>query len=256
MGRRTNGDNHNKRPKFTASTKSLIATLVISVGSAGGLQACNSSVAAKGGEPDPNTNPNSNTSPLPSTLYQGPQGLEKYVLKFIEDAQAQGLDVVPELTNPGLEIRIASLDSYGSSVIGLCQTGGGVRRVTFDPDFWNQVSETQRELLAHHEFGHCMLFRGHRTTVLTSGVPASIMYPSIFSSSTYTNNYDYYQAELFGQALTRQSTGLAATDSGPFTEGDPVDRDIPTTHVCQPDEEDSGTEPPSEPSTPPAAEGV
>ena len=215
------------------NTKLVLAALVAS---AAGLPACYETNALTTGDvpstsgpaPDPGT-------PLPSTLYKGVAGMEPYVLKFIDDAKIQGVDVVPELTSPQLEIQIAKLDSYGSSVIGLCETGTNLRRVTFDPDFWNSVSETQRELLAHHELGHCMLYRPHRTTVLTSGAPASIMYPSIFASSTYLNNYDYYQQELFGQAASLEST----------------DRDTPTVHICEPTEIQ-----PSEPNTVPIAEGA
>jgi hypothetical protein len=123
----------------------------------------------------------------------------KYVQKFIDDAKAQGVDVVEDMSNPKLQIQIKSLDSYGSSVIGLCESGG-IRRVTFDPDFWNSVSETQKELLAHHEFGHCLLYRGHTTATLSSGAYGSIMYPIIMSSSTYLNNYDFYQKELFSSS--------------------------------------------------------
>jgi hypothetical protein len=133
------------------------------------------------------------------------------VLKFVDDAKAQGVDVIPDMDNPKLEIRIASLDAYGASVIGLCETASGRRRVTFDPDFWNRVSETQKELLAHHEFGHCVLYRGHRTTKLESGAYASIMYPTIMGSSTYTSNYAYYQEELFtygaSEPLSEGATG-------------------------------------------------
>jgi len=109
------------------------------------------------------------------------------------------------------------LSAYGSSVIGLCETGGGKRRVTFSTSFWNSVSETQRELLAHHELGHCVLYRGHRTTLLSNGAYASLMYPIIMGSSTYLNNYNYYQQELFSQA---------ASDEGG------VDPNVSTIHIC------------------------
>ena len=128
----------------------------------------------------------------------------------------QGVDVTADVSNPKLTIRIASLDSRGSSTIGLCETGGGLRRVTFDPDFWNSVSETQRELLAHHELGHCVLYRGHRSELLSTGKYASIMYPIIMSSSTYMANYDYYQNELCTQAVQQMP--------------DPTQSSV---HVCQ-----------------------
>jgi hypothetical protein len=152
-------------------------------------------------------------------LYLGPESVAKYVQKFVDDAKAQGVDVLSDMTNPTLSIRIASLDSYGSSVIGLCETGGGQRRVTLDPDFWDSVSETQRELLAHHELGHCVLYRGHKTSTLSSSAYASIMYPLIMSSSTYTNNYEYYQEELF--SLSAQ---------------EPADPDLVVTHICDANE--------------------
>jgi hypothetical protein len=126
--------------------------------------------------------------------------MAKYVDKFVADALIQDVDVLPDMKNPKLTIQIKSLDAYGSSVIGLCETGGGLRRVTFDPDFWNNVDETQRELVAHHEFGHCILYRAHNSSTLSSGKYASFMYPIIMSNATYTNNYDYYQEELFSTA--------------------------------------------------------
>jgi hypothetical protein len=165
--------------------------------------------------PNP-TQPSVPTTPPAADLYTGPADIEKYVLKFIDDAKIQGIDVVPDMADPKLEIRIASLDSYGSSTIGLCETSGSRRRVTFDPDLWDSVSETQRELLALHELGHCVLYRAHRSTKLSSGAYASIMYPIIMSSSTYTSNYDYYQEELF----TYGAMEPAAADG------------IETTHIC------------------------
>lgn len=171
----------------------------------------------------PTPTPTTSPTPVPSgsALYTGPAELEKYVIKFIDDAKAQGVDVIPDFSNPKLQIQIASLDSYGSSVIGLCQTGSGRRKVTLDPDFWNRVSETQRELLAHHELGHCILYRGHRTSRLSSGAYASIMYPTIMSSATYLGNYAYYQEELF--SLSASTLTEYVTNQS-------------TTHVCSPGE--------------------
>ncbi|OFZ18469.1 MAG: hypothetical protein A2X94_00555 [Bdellovibrionales bacterium GWB1_55_8] len=161
----------------------------------------------------PTPAPTVTPTPAPTTgqLYTGPAELAKYVNKFVDDAKIQGVDVLPDMKNPTLEIRIASLDSYGSSVIGLCETGTNQRRVTFDPDFWNSVSETQRELLAHHELGHCVLYRGHRTTTLTTGAYASIMYPIIMGSSMYTSDYDYYQEELFTYGATAATAATGET---------------------------------------------
>lgn len=179
-----------------------------------GLSACNGTEQAQGLNSDwvdgttvgndttvPEPQPTSTATPpataVPSDLYTGPESVAKYVEKFLSDALLQGKDVSGELSKPKLEIQIASLDAYGSSTIGLCETSSNRRRVTFDPDFWNSASETQRELLAHHELGHCVLHRSHRSDLLSTGKYASIMYPIIMTSSAYTSNYDYYQSELF-----------------------------------------------------------
>jgi hypothetical protein len=172
--------------------------------------------------PLPTATSSPDPSPVPTEgLYEGPESVNAYVVKFVEDAEKQGRNVLPEMTDPTLTIRIASLDHLGASVIGLCETSGNLRRVTFDPDFWNNVSETQRELLAHHELGHCVLYRPHRSATLSSGAYASVMYPLIMSSSTYLNNYDYYQEELFASA--------ASVAVG-------VESDRSTVHICNLDD--------------------
>lgn len=173
-------------------------------------------VPTGGADENPVPQPTSGTDA--SGLYTGPAELAKYVSKFVDDAKLQGKDVTPEMSNPKLEIRIGSLTSYGSSVIGLCETSSGLRRVTFSTTFWNSVSETQRELLAHHELGHCVLYRGHRTAVLSSGNYASLMYPIIMKSQTYLDNYAYYQDELFN---------FAAAEAMPDADPKRI-----TVHVC------------------------
>lgn len=171
---------------------------------------------APSSDPSPDSTSSPDPTPTPTAdataLYTGPTEVSKYVAKFVADGLIQGVDVTPDMSGPKLSIRIASLDSYGSSVIGLCETSSNLRRVTFDPDFWYSVSETQREILAHHELGHCVLFRGHRTSILSSGIYASIMYPQIMKSSTYTSNYDYYQDELFQYAATDASLAMVSED--------------------------------------------
>jgi hypothetical protein len=173
-----------------------------------GLSACNGDDALNANNNDW-VNGTSNTSPAPTGsdsptnatgLYVGPADVEKYVSKFVDDAKAQGVDVTPDMDNPKLIIQFGDLSAYGSSVIGLCESGSNQRTVTFNPSFWNSVDDTQRELLAHHELGHCVLYRPHRSDLLQSGAYASIMYPIIMSNSTYTGNYAYYQQELFGNA--------------------------------------------------------
>jgi hypothetical protein len=233
----------------------LISTLVLSVFWSGGLTACNSSEAAKkqietdwvhdtgpqdstGGGINPNPDPDPSPTPTPppptptpspstptSELYSGEASFANYVQKFVDDASNQGISLTQEMKSDPVEIVRASLDYLGSGVIGLCETGYGGRKVTLDPDFWDVVSETQKELLMHHELGHCILYRPHRSTFLSSGKEASIMYPIIMSSSTYLNNSSYYLSELFTWAAN-QAQLRAASDSTETVQPEP------TTHIC------------------------
>lgn len=147
--------------------------------------------------PTPSPSPDPSPTPDPEPLFKGPKELGKYVNKFVADGMIQKLNVIPNMKNPMLEIQLASLKQYGQYVIGLCESGGNQRRVTFDPSFWNSVDETQKELLAHHELGHCVLGRPHRTDLLKDKTYASIMYPVIMKNTTYMGNFDYYQNELY-----------------------------------------------------------
>lgn len=93
---------------------------------------------------------------------------------------------------------MTEIPGYGTSVIGLCTSyGSGVNDVQIRGSWWNQVSETQRMLLVHHELGHCVLYRGHRSATDSSGIPLSIMYPSILPSSTFNSRKPAYLNELF-----------------------------------------------------------
>lgn len=159
---------------------------------------------------EPSPEPSPSPSPKPVVDYDGPESVRPYVEDFVADAIIQGMDVSSELVNPKLQIQIAKLDNLGATVIGLCETGG-IRRVTLDPDFWDNVSETQRKLLVHHELGHCVLLRPH--TSATGVIPdgsghtheLSIMYPIIFGDLQYTTHEAHYQKELF---LSPASSGM------------------------------------------------
>ncbi len=209
-----------------------------------GLSACNGSgdqaalmnpSANSGGggssKVTPTPAPSGTSTPAPtdvSGLYTGSADFATYVSKFVSDGAIQNVDVVPGMGNPKLEIQLGDLSAYGQYVIGLCESGGGMKRVTFSTTFWNSVDETQRELLAHHELGHCVLGRPHRNDLLPSGEVASIMYPVIMSNATYQGNYDYYQNELFTQAETSQATTTP-------------DSDGVTRHICNIDELGGGS---------------
>ncbi len=156
--------------------------------------------------------PTPTSTPTGGALYNGPEEVAKFVQKFVDDAKIQGVDVLPTFKAHPLTIQVASLASFGSSVIGLCEYSGTTRRVTFSPNFWNSVSDTQKELLTHHELGHCILGRAHRNDLLTGGAYASIMYPIIMSTASYNSNYDYYQKELFTWSATAATASAISSN--------------------------------------------
>ena len=68
--------------------------------------------------------------------------------------------------------------------------------VEIDPIFWQEATDTEKEVLIFHELGHCVLNRDHdEDIILEYEIPKSIMYPVIFDSP-YKNNRSYYVDEL------------------------------------------------------------
>lgn len=175
--------------------------------------------------PTPTVTPTPTPTTSPAQLYNGAAELNKYVMAFVDNAKAEGFDAAASMRSPKLAIRVASLSSVGSSTIGLCSWSSTSRTVTFDTRFWNAASETSREILTHHELGHCVLNRYHKSTRLTSGAYASIMTPYILSASAYLGNRLHYLEELFAN----RALGNLAAAAVNSTEGDASGEII---HVC------------------------
>jgi len=72
------------------------------------------------------------------------------------------------------------------------------RIVLIDSEYWEAHTDAaSREVLIFHELGHCVLGRDHNL-LIKGEVPASIMFPIVFSATTYTIHRDEYIMELFG----------------------------------------------------------
>lgn len=91
-------------------------------------------------------------------------------------------------------LNVSLVDSYADDdpndpyyTIGYCDGANGV---TFLKEYWNDASETERELLAFHEFGHCVLGLEH-------GTCPGIMCEYIGSESDYKANRSAYLDALF-----------------------------------------------------------
>ncbi len=143
----------------------------------------------------PTPAPTSTPSPSP-TFYKGDAMFKPFIEKFMADGLIQGSGTL-NTRNPDLEILVGDLSQHGSGVIGLCELSDNIRRVTFNSTFWKSVDVGQKQILAHHEFGHCVLYRPHRSDSFEDGKPKSIMYPVIMTNAVYNNTPEYYQNELF-----------------------------------------------------------
>lgn len=220
------------RRSFYAALATVMAATLVGCGGEDTKNSVTNNLTEPEPQPSASPSPGQSPSPTPSSspdsLYVGPAELHKYVQKFVDDAKAQGVDVLPHVKNPTLELRIMDLGAWSSSTIGLCETSKTRRRLTVDPDFWRNATEERRELLMHHELGHCVLNRRHRSGTLSSGILVSVMGPKIMSGKTYLANYDYYQAELFDRDRLGWSSASSTTIAGTDADGG----DFVVTDVC------------------------
>jgi hypothetical protein len=68
--------------------------------------------------------------------------------------------------------------------------------IEIDPIFWEEASQTEKEVLVFHELGHCVLNREHNESLISEqNIPKSIMYPYIFETE-YEMYRNYYINEL------------------------------------------------------------
>ena len=90
------------------------------------------------------------------------------------------------------------------NVIGVCKIwSDGYRQIEIDPTYWNNmnVSDAKRKALIYHELGHCILNRGHDSTMISSSfgtIPKTIMNPYLMDALSWAGLQTYYIGELFG----------------------------------------------------------
>lgn len=136
-------------------------------------------------------------APAPITV---DSGLQPYLDKFKQDGAQYGFtfDYPRGLTMKFVPMSEIAGGSSAGTTIGECSSGtDSVPLVRIGQEFWTGADSFTREALVYHELGHCLLYRGHDTNILPSGIPESIMYPSILNSSVYSSNRAYYIRELF-----------------------------------------------------------
>lgn len=120
------------------------------------------------------------------------KGLESYITSF----------KVRTGVTPKSDVRFGILEE---GTAGICETwSDGYTRITIDPNYFEEISEEQREELVYHELGHCELGRDHDETLTYKAgvrIPESVMYPYVFSS-TWAKVYGTLRGEYISELLS------------------------------------------------------
>ena len=122
-----------------------------------------------------------------------------------QEIQTEFLEYVEEFekyygqTVKGFRVRFANLD-YMPQVTGLCMRSThkmGINTIMIDRHYWDQMTDSEREMLMWHELAHCILYRNHDERIARNGCPVSLMYPTGFPEFCYNQYRDWYLKELF-----------------------------------------------------------
>lgn len=109
----------------------------------------------------------------------------------------------------------ASFKALEYPLLAVCtKYSSGRRHVTVDPDAWENLSPTGKEVLMFHELGHCVLNRGHDDTQIDTEqgkIPNSIMFYQILKDW----EYELYRRTRSNIMITiNQDLGLDYQDWG------------------------------------------
>lgn len=122
--------------------------------------------------------------------------LKIYFDRFENEANARGLQV--DLEGEGITGAIEEISE--EYVAGTCTYGTHIPGdVVIDLEFWNNSSESAKEMVIFHELGHCFLHRDHNESVLANGTCGSIMRSGVEDcrDNYHAQTREYYIDELF-----------------------------------------------------------
>jgi hypothetical protein len=81
-------------------------------------------------------------------------------------------------------------------IAGECDKFNGWPTVYIDPVFWADATDTAKQILIHHELGHCLHDMPHRGDLDLNGYQTSIMYRILLPDFFYEEYKDAYDREL------------------------------------------------------------
>lgn len=132
---------------------------------------------------------------VPAKHYEVDPQLQPYVDIFIQEAATRGKHYTID------NLLMFFTDDYNvTQILGSCEYSI-TPIVRINRQFFANASAANKEQVAFHELGHCILNREHDTrTIIYAGVtiPKSIMSPSLFNEYYYITYRTYYLDELFG----------------------------------------------------------
>jgi len=138
----------------------------------------------------PVSNPSNENSNINSIQY--------YFDLFEEEAFKKGFNI--DLEALGIYYTVENIE--GEFVAGSCTYNSHApNKVTIDTDFWQNSTQSAKEMVVFHELGHCVLGRDHREGRDTDGFCISIMRSGDGScKDTYSaQTKEYYMLELFNE---------------------------------------------------------
>ena len=124
-----------------------------------------------------------------------------YYDSFLKEEKSRGLN----LSQINITIQFKLTDPKTKQVLALKKTRELAHCrlnplqdpvINVDPTSWKQMTKTQKEMTIYHELGHCLLLKGHNSS-MTESRHISIMNPIGFNSKDYISNKEDYLNELF-----------------------------------------------------------
>lgn len=122
--------------------------------------------------------------------------LQEHFSNFEIEAAAHGIEI--DISTIDISAYIENIETQGT--LGQCKSySDGSQQVIVDEQYWNRISNNDREYIVFHELGHCILKREHNDNKDEKGSCTSIMQSGINGCKSVYNNENKTQLlmELF-----------------------------------------------------------
>lgn len=120
---------------------------------------------------------------------------ESYFQMFESESIAHGRDTYGDNS---MEIVMGTLPS--TVEVGVCEVDAFGRKITIDQASWLNLDEGSRQNLIFHELGHCILNLNHDNSLMSSGLPDSLMNAMILPRGVFMAFRVHYMDQLFEMA--------------------------------------------------------